>query len=131
MPIHKKFADVSTIEMICKMLSKSCSNIDIANKLGVSVQLVDTVKQGRAWRRISNKYNIPGLKKDFSVNDNRKSDLIRDALSKGISDTNQILEYTKLTPDVSNKKYIARIRRNYKSVEKSETIENTSKDGSE
>ena len=121
-PSHKKFADKNTIHEICKRLSNSERIVDISNELNVPRQLVDTVKQGKAWRRISNEYNIPGLEKDFSVRD-KKSDKIRKFFDDGIFDTDVILARLNIESSTSNKKYIAKLRLKYNNAENSETIE--------
>ena len=125
LPDHKSFADEETIHSICILLQSGERICDICKQTGLDRSLVDSVKQGKAWRRISNNYDIPGLEK-VNVRD-KKSTKIYSLLNQGIMDTNEIISRLSLPDTKGTKKYIAKLRRKVraKQVESSTTIEST------
>lgn len=112
MPEVKKYADKEVIHNICKKLSSGMRPYEIAKQLNVDLQLCMTVKNGTAWRYISNQYDIPGLEK-VEVRE-KTSDKIRALLDEGVTDTYDILNKLQLEPTKANKKNVQKIRLKYK-----------------
>jgi hypothetical protein len=111
MPKHKSFSDEETIHKICKLLSEGKGPSDISNELNINRSLAETVRQGKAWRQISNQYNIPGLYK-VEVRD-KLSNKIYKLFDEGIFDTNEIIKLTGMENTRGHKNYIAKVRRKY------------------
>ena len=114
-PQAKKFHDENTIHEICKLLSKGKSPVEIANELSdihVKWDDVQAIRKGKAWRRISNQYDIPGLEKN-DITEDRSSDKIRELLKQGIMDTNVIADKLGIEKTKFKKQYIMKVRRNY------------------
>ena len=115
MPQAKKFHDENTIHEICKLLSKGKRPVEIANELSnlnVKWEDVQAIRKGKAWRRISNQYDIPGLEKN-NITEDKTSDKIRELLKQGIMDTDVIANKLGIEKTRAKKQYIMKVRRNY------------------
>lgn len=121
-PEHKTFSDEEIIHKICKEFENGKRTCEIVNDLNVDRRLVESIKYGKAWRRISNQYDIPGLDKVNNLPE-RSSTKIRNLISQGIIDTNEIIRLLDLPDTKGQKKYIAKIKRNMNSIKGSSTIE--------
>lgn len=109
MPKPKQFADKEVVHEICKRLEKGIKLTEISAELNVDYTLCSTINQGKAWRQISNQYNIPGLEK-VEVKD-KLSDKIRALLEQGITETDDIIRRLNLPNNTGTKKYIQKVRR--------------------
>ena len=78
--------DENIVNDICKYLEKGYKNIYISKKLNVSYTLVNQIKNGSIWKRISSKYNIKtSYKKKYTYLSESKVYNICEDISNGLS----------------------------------------------
>lgn len=108
-PKPKHFLDIDTVHEICRHLEKGKRDFEVAKELGLSWYDVNTIHQGKAWRRISNQYNIPGLQKTTNT-ELKLSEKIEKALLSGITNSEEVLKAVGAEKTKSHMKYVARIK---------------------
>lgn len=108
-PKPKHFLDIDTVHEICRHLEKGKRDFEVAKELGLSWYDVNTIHQGKAWRRISNQYNIPGLWKTTNT-ELKLSEKIEKALLSGITNSEEVLKAVGAEKTKSHMKYVARIK---------------------
>ena len=109
MPKAKKYNDLELVHKICKLLQEGKRDYEVAKELNTSWTNVNTIHQGKAWRRISNQYNIPGLWKTANT-ELKFSEKIENALLSGITDSEEVLKAIGVEKTKSHMKYVVRIK---------------------
>lgn len=88
-------ATISTQQVIeiCTMIQDKLRTIDIAEKVGVDLDKIRSIKKGRAWKHISKDFTFPKGISDHGMSDSTFL-WICHMLEKGVTSSNIIRAYT-------------------------------------